>query len=73
MPIEIVCNKILVNPKEIWVELIDVAFIEDDLNFVTISRLSYEDDVHIEHNDQVNYILNETIDNLEEVLSVIKR
>ena len=102
------CNKILVNPKNVWNELIHIGFIEDNFKHVTISRLVYDDEIYIEHNDQINYlyshyqdvnfiikdnfliidtikqtsvcnmpnkikiVLNQTVENLEEVLSALK-
>ena len=53
-PLVMNCNKILVNPKDIWVELINIGFIENDDQFIAISRLAYEDEIYIEHNDQIN-------------------
>lgn len=47
------CNRLEINPKEYWIEIIEVSFIKDD-NYISISRLSYEDETYIEYNDQIN-------------------
>ena len=53
-PLVLNCNKIEIISKEMWVELINMGFIEDDFNYIDIARLAYEDEIDIEHNDQVN-------------------
>lgn len=47
------CNRLEINPKEYWIEIIEVSFIKGD-NYISISRLSYEDETYIEYNDQIN-------------------
>ena len=47
------CNRLEINPKEYWIEIIEVSFIKGD-NYISISRLSYEDEIYIEYNDQIN-------------------
>jgi len=54
VPLIIKCNRILINPKEYWGEIIQLAFIENELENISITRLPYEDEIYIEHNDQIN-------------------
>ena len=54
VPLVLNCNKIEIIAKEMWIELINIGFIEDDFNYMDIARLAYEDDIYIEHNDQIN-------------------
>ena len=42
------CNRLEINPKEYWIEIIEVSFIKGD-NYISISRLSYEDEIYIEY------------------------
>ena len=53
-PLMLNCNEISVNPKDYWDEIIQIAFIEDAYKNIIISRLAYEDEIYIEHNDQAN-------------------
>lgn len=47
------CDTLNINSKDYWIEIIQVAFVKGD-NYISISRLSYEDEIYIEYNDQIN-------------------
>ncbi|WP_417009328.1 hypothetical protein [Bacteroides congonensis] len=49
------CDILDINSKEYWIEIIQVAFVKGD-NYISISRLSYEDEIYMEYNDQINYL-----------------
>ncbi|MDO5105244.1 hypothetical protein [Capnocytophaga sp.] len=44
-----------INSKEYWDEIIQITFISDE-NYIAISRLSYQDEIYFEFNDQTNFI-----------------
>ena len=66
-------KEIDINPEKYWKELIQLSFVNKE-EYVAISRLSYEDEIYIEYNDQVNYIYslyNDIVFNIENnVLSI---
>lgn len=48
-------KKIDINSEDYWDEIIQITFISDE-NYIAISRLSYEDEIYFEFNDQTNFI-----------------
>lgn len=51
------CNKeININPKEYWEEIIQLTFLNDKSEYLSLTRLNYEDEVYFEYNDQINFL-----------------
>ena len=36
-----------INPNEYWDEIIQLTFIENDFEYISITRIPYEDDIYI--------------------------
>ena len=45
-----------INPNEYWDEIIQLTFIKNDFEYISITRIPYEDEIYIEHNDQINFL-----------------
>ena len=41
IPLLLYCNTFLANPKDLWIEVVDLGFIEHVDKHITISRLAY--------------------------------
>ena len=50
------CKEININPEEFWGEIIQLAFVNDNNEYIAITRLPYENELYIEYNDQINFI-----------------
>ena len=49
------CEKIDLNPRTSWAELLQIAFINKEQYF-SISKLAYEEELYFEYNEQTHYI-----------------
>ena len=56
LPLIFECNEIYVNDKDYWDEIIQLTFVKNENENISFTRLSYEEDIYIEHNDQINFI-----------------
>ena len=45
-----------INPNEYWDEIIQLTFIKNDFEYISITRIPYEDEIYIEHSDQINFL-----------------
>jgi hypothetical protein len=45
-----------INSKEYWKEIIQLTFVKENYEYLSITRLPYEDQIYIEHDDQINYL-----------------
>lgn len=52
----LVYDKIEVSPEITWKELIEIRAINPNGEYLSISRLTYEDEVYVEMNDQANFL-----------------
>jgi hypothetical protein len=51
------CSKgIDINPKEYWEEIIQLTFIGDKFEYLSLTRLPYENEIYIEYSDQINFL-----------------
>ena len=63
-PLKFDCNKkIDINPKEYWEEIMQLTFLNDKSEYLSLTRLSYEEEVYIEYNDQI-YFLYSNVNNI---------
>mgnify|MGYP001640762510 CR=1 FL=1 len=63
-PLKFDCNKkIDINPKEYWEEIMQLTFLNDKSEYLSLARLSYEEEVYIEYNDQI-YFLYSNVNNI---------
>jgi hypothetical protein len=75
MPLKFECNKIDVNPKEYWEEVIQLTFLNDKSEYFSLTRLPDEDEVYFEYNDQINFLyskIKDIIFKLEENIVTIE-
>jgi hypothetical protein len=75
LPLKFECNKgIDINPEGDWDEIIQLTFLNDQSEYLSLTRLSYEDEVYVEYNDQINFLysgVNDITFTLEETLLTI--
>ena len=63
-PLKFDCNKkIDINLKEYWEEIMQLTFLNDKSEYLSLARLSYEEEVYIEYNDQI-YFLYSNVNNI---------
>src|SRR6188768_487672 len=48
-------KQIHINDEDVWEDVIELAFVLEDDNYISIARIPYEDDVYIEFGEQTNY------------------
>lgn len=48
-------KKIVYSSEDNWDELVSITFVDND-QYLSLNALSYEDEIEIELNDQVNYV-----------------
>jgi hypothetical protein len=76
LPLKFECNKnIDINPKEYWEEIIQLTFINNKFEYLSLTRLPYEDEVYFEYNDQINFLYSNVKDiafSLEETVLTIE-
>ena len=49
-------DEIYVTNRDCWDEIVSLTFLNNDGDNISYTRLAYEDEIYIEHNDQINYI-----------------
>jgi len=54
--VQLICSDINVNAKEYWKDLIEITFVAENKEYLSIARIIYDESVYIEYNDQVNFI-----------------
>ena len=63
-PLKFDCNKkIDINPKEYWEEIMQLTFLNDKSEYLSLTRLSYEEEVYIVYNDRI-YFLYSNVNNI---------
>ena len=56
-PLKFVCNKkIDINPKEYWEEIMQLTFLNNKCGYLSLTRLSYDEEIYFEYNDQINFL-----------------
>ena len=76
LPLRFNCNKKAdINSKEYWEEIIQLTFLNDKFEYLSLTRLPYEDEVYFEYNDQVNFLYSKNKDvkfKLEETILTVE-
>ena len=63
-PLKFVCNKkIDINPKEYWEEIMQLTFLNNKCGYLSLTRLSYDEEIYFEYNDQI-YFLYSNVNNI---------
>ena len=64
-PLKFACNpKIDINPKEYWEEIMQLTFLNNEFEYLSLTRLCYDEEVYIEYNDQI-YFLYSNVNSIE--------
>jgi len=64
-PLKFDCNKkIDINPKEYWEEIMQLTFLNNEFEYLSLTRLCYDEEVYIEYNDQI-YFLYSNVNSIE--------
>jgi hypothetical protein len=50
------CNEIVFSEESNWDEFINISFIGNLNSYITLSSVSDEDEIHIEYNEQTNFL-----------------
>ena len=56
IPLIFKCNEIHVTDRDYWDEIIQLTFLSVEGENISFTRLSYDDEIYIEYNDQTNYL-----------------
>jgi hypothetical protein len=57
LPVKFQCDKeININPEEYWGEIIQLTFLNDKSEYLSLTRIPHEDEVYFEYNDQINFL-----------------
>jgi len=63
-PLKFDCNKkIDINPKEYWEEIMQLTFLNNKCGYLSLTRLSYDEEIYFEYNDQI-YFLYSNVNNI---------